>query len=52
MLTKLRGVVIDDVPEDERVQQREDLIDRREDERQDDDRPVPTEIAQQETNGV
>ena len=52
MLAELRRVVVDDVPEDQRVEQREDLVDRRQDEREDDDRPVAAQIGQQEAHGV
>ena len=34
-----RGVVVDDVPEDQRIEEREDLVDGREDERERDERP-------------
>ena len=45
VLVVLGGVVVDDVAEDQRVEEREDLIDRREDERERDERPIAAQIA-------
>jgi hypothetical protein len=45
VLVVLGGVAVDDVPEDQRIEQREDLVDRREEEREDHEAPVRTQVA-------
>jgi hypothetical protein len=40
VLAEARSIVVDDVPEDERIQQREDLIRRRQHQREQDYRAV------------
>src|SRR4029453_4483718 len=43
-----RRVVVDDVPEDQRVEQREDLVDRGETERERDERPILAQIREKQ----
>src|SRR5687768_5056458 len=52
VLAELGGVVVDNVPEDQRVEQRKDLIDRGKNEGKDDDAPVPAEVAKQKAHGL
>src|SRR5262249_28003973 len=44
-------VLVDDVAEDQRVEQREDLVDRGQNERQDDERPVTAKVGVEESHG-
>src|SRR4029078_5668737 len=43
-------VAVDDVPEDQRIEQREDLIDRRQKERENDEAPVRAQIPGEGTH--
>ncbi len=47
-----RRVLVDHVPEDERVEQGEDLVDRRQHERQQDEPPVRPQVRQQQSHGL
>jgi len=45
VVLEFQGIVVDDVPEDERIEQREDLIDRGKQECQCDERPVAAQVS-------
>ena len=46
------GVLVDDVPEDQRVEQREDLVDGRQAQGQDDKLAIVTQVAEQQGHAV
>jgi hypothetical protein len=48
VLLKLRRVLVDDVAEDQRIEQRKDLVDRRERERECHQAPVLLQVAEEE----
>ena len=48
VLLELRRVRIDDVAEDQRIEEREDLVDRRQHERERDQRPVTFQIREEQ----
>ena len=48
VLLETRRIPVDHIPEDERIEQREHLVDRGQDERQRDERPVVPEIAEEQ----
>ena len=51
VLREPRRVLVDDVAEDQRVEQREDLVDRRQDQRERDQPPVVREIRGKQLHG-
>src|SRR5947207_15678278 len=50
VLVVLRGVPIDDVPKDERIEQREDLVDRSQKQRKDDQQAVAVEVPKKKAH--
>ncbi len=52
VLVEACGVLVDDVPEDEGVEEREDLVDGGEEQGQEDEPPVGPEVRQQEVHGA
>ena len=45
------GVLVDDVAEDQRIEEREDLVDGRQHEGQEHERPVAAEVGVEESHG-